>query len=338
MISNHYYDNCISLGWYCGTASSLAKYGLRSFSGPFDWYFSDFQGVLRQIDGEFRDFLMKDNLEIAADNPRSFRDVKYGFRFFHDVHYDLDSEYPDIRDKYLRRIDRFMQAISNPTCFFRAVRSMEELEFISNHKDYIDSILKRKNPDNSVIYVYVNGMNPHGYQVKGYELSISEYGMDAAALRDMFDTSPELIHICHNVLEPDIVNKNKRYDDASNAACAAEIYRMMQEGDDRVCIGLMKGLNATPDSGIWLWGAGFQGKAMQSYLEKQGVRILGVIDSNRLSFDAHGFSCKSPEDIENCGKIFIAIADELDNKELISSLSGRAEKVMTYKQLFHLIK
>lgn len=30
------YDNCISLGWFCGTASSLSKLGLRNFSEPFD--------------------------------------------------------------------------------------------------------------------------------------------------------------------------------------------------------------------------------------------------------------------------------------------------------------
>lgn len=31
------YENCISLGWFCGTASAMSMFGLRCFSGPFDW-------------------------------------------------------------------------------------------------------------------------------------------------------------------------------------------------------------------------------------------------------------------------------------------------------------
>lgn len=43
------YINCISLGWYCGTASSCSRLGLRSFSGPFDWILSDFEYVITKM-------------------------------------------------------------------------------------------------------------------------------------------------------------------------------------------------------------------------------------------------------------------------------------------------
>ena len=51
------YNSFISLGWFCGVASSMSKYGLRSFSSPFDWYFSDFKSVLHFIETDFIDFL-----------------------------------------------------------------------------------------------------------------------------------------------------------------------------------------------------------------------------------------------------------------------------------------
>lgn len=82
--------NCISLGWFCGTASSLAKLGLRNFSGPFDWYYSDFNYVIDQIKNEFFDFMMKENLEVLADNKKVFKDKKYGLYFWHDVEEDFE--------------------------------------------------------------------------------------------------------------------------------------------------------------------------------------------------------------------------------------------------------
>lgn len=62
------YENCISLGWFCGCASSLSKLGLRSASGPFDWYFSDLWAVLEQIENAFKDFMRRENLKKSTDN------------------------------------------------------------------------------------------------------------------------------------------------------------------------------------------------------------------------------------------------------------------------------
>lgn len=53
------YENFISLGWYCGTANSMSKLRIRSYSGPFDWYFSSLQNVLECMDNNFIDFLYK---------------------------------------------------------------------------------------------------------------------------------------------------------------------------------------------------------------------------------------------------------------------------------------
>lgn len=90
------YSNCISLGWFCGTAGSMAKLGLRSHSGPFDWYYSDYWAVLKQMENDFSDFMMKENLKMMKEG--NFCDLKYGFRYLHDIKYDLETIYgePDI--------------------------------------------------------------------------------------------------------------------------------------------------------------------------------------------------------------------------------------------------
>lgn len=62
------YENCVSLGWYCGCASSLSKLGLRSVSGPFDWYFSSYRSVLELIETEFVEFMNRENLEVDFIN------------------------------------------------------------------------------------------------------------------------------------------------------------------------------------------------------------------------------------------------------------------------------
>lgn len=79
------YDNYVSLGWFCGTAGSLSRLGLRNFSGPFDWYCSDFDSVINQIDNEFIDFMNKKNLEVVENKPTVFIDKKYNFYCNHDI-------------------------------------------------------------------------------------------------------------------------------------------------------------------------------------------------------------------------------------------------------------
>lgn len=67
------FENFISLGYYCGVAASMSKLGIRSCSGPFDWYISEFQGVLECIENDFGDFLDVNNLEVVS-NGTAFED------------------------------------------------------------------------------------------------------------------------------------------------------------------------------------------------------------------------------------------------------------------------
>ena len=47
------FKHYVSLGGSCHVAASMAKLGIRNFSGPFDWYISPLRGVLQCLDMDF---------------------------------------------------------------------------------------------------------------------------------------------------------------------------------------------------------------------------------------------------------------------------------------------
>ena len=146
------YINCISLGWYCDTASSCSRLGLRSFSGPFDWILSDFEYVITMIDKEFDGFLLPENLRIDEDNAKCFYDIKNKFYFPHDISNDLNKDLSSIQLKYKKRISNFIEQSKKPTCYFRIVKNMQEIDYIEQNSQYIDSVIKKYNKKNKIIY------------------------------------------------------------------------------------------------------------------------------------------------------------------------------------------
>lgn len=133
------FSSFISLGSNCRTASALSKYGLRSFSGPFDWCISDFmKGVIPLLESDFEDFLSCENLRISEENDKVFDDIKYKIKFNHDVNRSLEEEYESIKEKYQRRIERFRQACKQSVCFVCTILNMESLRTIAENEDRIE--------------------------------------------------------------------------------------------------------------------------------------------------------------------------------------------------------
>lgn len=207
------FDNFISLGWFCGTAASMKKYGLRSFSGPFDWYFNDFYGVLSCIENRFEDFLLKDNLQ-ETENPKSFLDTKYGFVFNHEIKRSLEEDYEIIKDKYNRRIIYFEKRIKERTCFIRTVRNPKELEYIEKNNDYISSIIKRDNIENEIVYLSLKSFNiPSGLQKAEniYLLNDDKYRGGREELDKLFDSVPEFLQWCEQHSDKQMRRKNQDF-------------------------------------------------------------------------------------------------------------------------------
>lgn len=330
------FDNCFSLGWFCGTASSLSKLGLRNFSGPFDWYFSDFDSVINQIDKEFIDFMKKENLEIIDNNSKAFRDIKYNFYCNHDIKKNFETEYIDIYNKYIRRAKRFTENIKNPTCFFRAVRSDKEIDYIVNNSDYIEKILKKYNPSNSIVYILLNNMNSLPTNFKWFRLSLDQYICKTYEMRNMFNQSEELSQFCKTLLRSDQIELNKRYDIKQNGqkSAAAEVNYYVCNNIDGIDKKIVNVFNLQNDEPFYIFGGGKYGIPLYYYLVKRNIKIKAIIDNRVQSEFPNDILVVSPNDVESCSKIFIAIADEMSNYEVKEQIKKNC-KILTYRELLY---
>lgn len=324
--------NCISLGWFCGTAASMNKYGLRGFSGPFDWFNSDLPSVLEQINEGFQDFMSKDNLELVAGAPRTFVDKKYGFMCFHDIKVDFEREYPDIKCRYDRRSARFLEAVKNPSCLLRAVRNEKEVEYINSNSAYISEVVTKYNIDNEVIFLLPDNITEDINEFCFIRLR-REYGFDSYSLRTMFDSSKEMVNLSRILLPPESILRNQEFDRTDNSSVAAEVYKMISNNDIRVLEAVVKKLEVEQADGIYIWGAGHHGMAMYKYLTSKGVKINAVVDINAMSLAKPGIPLVTPSEIPKNAKIFIAIASVKYCDEAMEMISDKCCKTVTYKDL-----
>ncbi len=113
------YDIIYSIGSNCACALYLNQNDLRLTSGPFDWITGvDFNTKINFILEEFKGFCDKNNLEyiVYNENPtyNQYKDIQNGCLFLHDFPKDSSFElsYPQVKDKYNRRIKRFYDNLS----------------------------------------------------------------------------------------------------------------------------------------------------------------------------------------------------------------------------------
>lgn len=252
------FERCISLGWFCGVASAMSRLGLRSASGPFDWYVSDYWAVLSQIENDFREFMVRDNLRIAATNCKAFEDAKYGFYCNHDIRENFEEEYSAIYQKCMRRVEQFREMSTHPTVFFRCIKNQEEIEYINRHWQYAENLVKSRNENSCIVYVFCSSLKGLTQDVCQFCLNVERYTENTNEMRYIFDASEELLDMCKNLLSEETIRENKNFEQKQNkqkiAVIAADrCARCDQEGLDDV---ILAGLGASRTEGIYLWGAG----------------------------------------------------------------------------------
>ncbi len=192
------FSNFISLGSACQTASSMGKYGLRSWSGPFDWLVTDsLKWVLHYMETDFADFLKKENLERCHENPKTFVERESGFIFRHDHEYPFEDKYDKLKEKYQKKIDRFQEETVKKTCFLRTVISSDEVKYIARNYEYINDIIKRKNSRSEIIFllrqeVEISIPIPFRYYVMPGKWN----GGPNAVIRSWFDGADEFLEYC----------------------------------------------------------------------------------------------------------------------------------------------
>ena len=275
------FKNYISLGWFCGPAASLENLGFRTASGPFDWYISEFRGVIDVIENNFENFLIFENLVKHIDSKYYFEDKKHGFLYNHEsgIEEKQDYKYYMIKKKYQRRCDRFLKNIQEPTCLFRAIKDIDEIAYINeNHKE-IDKLFKRFNVENKVIYIvtyeYASMLckNVEAFTVDHHTLCYEE------SIR-LFEQSIDLVSFCIKNYDKEQRYKNMIYEKQK------EINVLMNR--NRNLIGIIENdLKIEKTDYILIYGAGKVGELLLDKLDKE--KVLGFIDQYTLKETAKGF-------------------------------------------------
>ncbi|MCT2346911.1 DUF1796 family putative cysteine peptidase [Niallia taxi] len=132
------YDAVYSLGENCLPAMKMRQFHLRPFAGPLDWVGIQYvHKVAKLIRTYFTDFLAEENLVptgYASDSDLLVYDIDNIISFNHDFKTDrntLDNlmDLPVVKEKYYRRITRFIQSVQtdNRILFIRTVASIEEI-------------------------------------------------------------------------------------------------------------------------------------------------------------------------------------------------------------------
>lgn len=187
------FSNFVSLGEACKVAASMSKYGLRSFSGPFDWVITRrFDMVLHYLENDFEDFLEKSKLEPIDEAGIRFKNAG-GVIFLHEE-YPFTKKYDVLEQKYRKRIDRFLTETKKKTCFLRSCADSEEISYITENYQYIDKIIKKQNIQNEIVFLirkdcYFEKQIPFQYYIMPEECS-------GKALRNYFDEANQFLCFC----------------------------------------------------------------------------------------------------------------------------------------------
>lgn len=317
------YKNFISLGHYCGVASSMSKYGLRASSGIFDWITSSFEGVLRCFENDFNEFFHFNNLQINEVDSKKIFDSKYKFWFIHDVNNDLNIEYQNIIDKYSRRIEKFKISISEPTCFIRSISDLEELKFINENYEFIVKLLKQRNTNNNIIFLLSHEFSNNNVDIKNLYIVNKYDGSTDDSLRGLFDGNQQLLSFFREHYNNYTRLENQLWD-RERILCVKnkQVLSLKKQKDIlKKIINLdTNSINNAMKLNIGIYGAGLNGKTLY-YKIRECYNVCCFIDtySNETEFD------KIPivriNDINNFNISLIVITTGYDYKLIFSDLT-----------------
>jgi len=102
------FNYAISLGCACNTSLYLKELGLKQFSLPYDWIFSNLDTIEHTIKDDFNSFLDK-NLIDSVNQKRASHNLYHSFLFNHRNPKDNENDY----QYYQRCIDRFKQVLKS---------------------------------------------------------------------------------------------------------------------------------------------------------------------------------------------------------------------------------
>lgn len=344
----------VSLGWFCGTVAAMSKCGLRSMSGVFDWCYSELESVLWLLDNDFLGFLEKENLQIRENNERIFDDTKYHMMFSHEVKISFECEFDSIYEKYMRRINRLRKEISiGPICFIRAIRNYNELDYVVNNEEYINSVIKKLNSNNEIVFLIPQYMKVSpSFRLKYYVLKINGYqGLSKIAMRNLFDSNQDFIKWCHNNMDDnrrkdnlifDLLKENEKLENGYAGTGVEklyiqrldEVYKQVRSDEVRIHQ-LVKIAEVNWDtielpSAIIIYGAGNIGKLLLSKIQNK-CSVECFLDKNPRESSYKGVPILPITEINSVKSSVIIIVPTYDWWNIVEQLE--AEAVFNFKML-----
>lgn len=119
-MKNKYYDCVFSLGEACFIAIGMKHSNIRKFSGPFDWmYGATFQTRCEMLCNKFENYMNEQDFEFLYYRENytmcAYKNKFTQMVFNHDFYarFPFKYQFPAIKEKYQRRINRLIKKIEN---------------------------------------------------------------------------------------------------------------------------------------------------------------------------------------------------------------------------------
>lgn len=317
------FKNFVSLGSSCYVAASMSRYGLRSWSGPFDWLLTPSLNWVLHYEDDFKYFLLKENLVNWQKRPEAFCDTKSGFIFLHDGKFSsiLLDEYDNLRAKYGRRIERFLGETKRPTCFLRLCDNQDEVQYILNHYKYIISVIKKNNEYNEIIFLIYDDIvlqEPMPFQhFRVPRRSVGICGPTREQLRDIFVNSIDFLECCASNYDAVSIMKNIIFDQKNESPFLRDRRRY------HITIKLLE----TDFSDIFMpkrviiYGAGNTGRILSKKI-KSICEIKCFIDEKKFGEEIEGIPVCKINEINYEDDISFIVTATYDYENILEIIKG----------------
>lgn len=187
---------------------------------------------------------------------------------------------------------------------------MQEIDYIEQNSQYIDSVIKKYNKKNKIIYNLLDNLEfSNDFKGEYYKLYINDFWKDSICLRATFSKSKELIKFCNNILPSDIRVRNLQWDKVhlSDITKSDEVMIMVDDKSKD----LLQWLKNRFKRSFYIWGSGKYGTILLKFLRENGFSIKGIIDnnSNKWNEKIDGIKIIPFNNICENESILIAVAD-----------------------------
>lgn len=244
-----------------------------------------------------------------------------------------------IKDKYCKRVKRFIEKSKKRICYLRAVKNNEEILYIENNQEYINSVIKKHNPNSTIIYLLLNGMHfDSSFKGNYYYLNIDCYRNDYFGMLYMFRNSMQLLGRCKTLLSDEVFANNIEYRNKVFNDTGKTFKILLHEIENGSKIGI-KILEKCLDlyDGLYIWGAVKLGLIITKYMKDNNINILGIIDSKEelRGTKVEGIEVISFDDVIDNKSIFITVLNSKAVNEISNMIktSRKNLKFATFEDL-----